>query len=126
MAGGPGREVRIHGHNVRKTHVRQVDTTRTAQGVYIEVLTTVTNTGDRPWSFFERDQKLKDKAGREFGAGFGYFSDDFADGDDINPGNKIDVVLDFDVPTDMELAAIVLHDSAFSRGATVDLSHGLG
>ncbi|WP_435591016.1 DUF4352 domain-containing protein [Nocardia sp. bgisy118] len=40
---------------------------------------------------------------------------------EINPGNKISVILAFDVPKGTVPAAIEFHDSAFSGGARVAL-----
>jgi hypothetical protein len=96
--------------------------TKTAQGVYVLVSMTITNIGTRPQSFFATNQKLKDSEGREFEAGFGTFTGEFHDGDDINPGNQVTARLAFDLPPDAQPAQIVLHDSAFSGGVTVDLT----
>lgn len=96
--------------------------TRTAQGVYVKVVVTIRNTSNKPWSFSGSDQRLNDSAGREFEAGFGMFGGGFHDGDDINPGNQVNAALYFDVPPDAQPTLIVLHDSAFSRGAKVGLA----
>ncbi|WP_131726599.1 DUF4352 domain-containing protein, partial [Mycobacteroides immunogenum] len=40
---------------------------------------------------------------------------------EINPGNKIDVQVAFDVPVGTEPDQVKLHDSAFSGGVAVDL-----
>jgi hypothetical protein len=95
--------------------------TKTAQGLYAVVSIKITNTGTRPQSFFATNQKLKDNKGREFEAGFGTFTGEFHDGDDINPGNQVYAKMAFDIPPDAQPAQIVLHDSAFSFGVTVNL-----
>lgn len=83
---------------------------------------TVTNTGDRAWSFSGGDQKLKDSMGREYSANWLVARENFNDGDDINPGIQISVGVVFDVPPNMQPAQIVLHDSMFSHGVMVNLS----
>jgi hypothetical protein len=40
----------------------------------------------------------------------------------INPGNQTEVFAVFDVPPDTKPTQIVLHDSAYSPGVTVDLT----
>ncbi|MGW5386929.1 DUF4352 domain-containing protein [Nocardia sp. NPDC003963] len=95
-----------------------------AQGQYVLVHTTVTNTGDRPQSYFGTNQTLIDTQGREF------TNDPMAEvnvndsaiaGTDINPGNKVEVVIAFDIPADAQPAAIEFHDSMFSGGVEVAL-----
>ncbi|MFI1459432.1 DUF4352 domain-containing protein [Nocardia carnea] len=95
-----------------------------AQGQYVLVYTTVTNTGDQPQSYFGENQKLIDVQGREF------TNDTMAEMNvndsgvmmaDINPGNSLDVVIAFDIPADAQPAAIEFHDSMFSGGAKVAL-----
>lgn len=95
-----------------------------AQGLYVLVYTTVTNTSNRPQSYFGSNQTLIDAQGREF------TNDAMAEinvndaavvGADINPGNKLNVVIAFDVPTDAQPAVIEFHDSMFSGGAKVAL-----
>ncbi|WP_280467108.1 DUF4352 domain-containing protein [Nocardia cyriacigeorgica] len=91
-----------------------------AQGEYILVHVEVTNTADRPQTYFGENQKLVDDQGRVFG------NDTRAEmnlnehlASEINPGNKISVVLAFDVPEGTSPAAIEFHDSMFSGGARV-------
>ncbi|MGQ4600352.1 DUF4352 domain-containing protein [Nocardia sp. R6R-6] len=91
-----------------------------AQGEYILVHIEVTNTGDRPQTYFGDNQKLVDDGGRVFG------NDTRAELNlnahlvsEINPGNKISVILAFDVPEGTTPAAVEFHDSMFSGGARV-------
>ncbi|MGY4102496.1 DUF4352 domain-containing protein [Nocardia sp. R16R-3T] len=91
-----------------------------AQGEYILVYIDVTNTADRPQTYFGDNQKLVDDSGRLFG------NDTRAEMNlndhlmsEINPGNKISVILAFDVPEGTAPAAIEFHDSMFSGGARV-------
>lgn len=95
-----------------------------AQGQYVLVHTTVTNIGNVPRSYYGGNQTLIDDQGREF------TNDTMAEvnvndssviGADINPGNKLSVVIAFDVPAGAVPAAIEFHDSAFSGGAKVAL-----
>lgn len=93
---------------------------RVAQGEYILVHIEVTNTADRPQTYFGDNQKLVDAYGRVFG------NDTRAEMNlnehlvsEINPGNKISVILAFDVPKGTSPAAIEFHDSMFSGGARV-------
>jgi hypothetical protein len=98
---------------------------QTAQGEFIAVHLNVKNIGNEAQTFFPSNQKLKDNAGKSY-------SDDLtaeealSQGnsilDDINPGLSVDRAVVFDVPQGTEPAAIELHDSAFSDGATVKLS----
>lgn len=93
-----------------------------AQGEYILVHVTVSNVGDKPRSYFGSNQQLIDDQGREFtndtGAEINLNDHQSAD---INPGNKISVVIAFDVPQGAVPAAIEFHDSAFSGGVRVAL-----
>ncbi|MFE3541789.1 DUF4352 domain-containing protein [Nocardia sp. NPDC059177] len=95
---------------------------KTAQGEYILVYVDVTNTADVAQHYFGSNQKLIDDQGREFA------NDTSAEinvndqlSAEINPGNKISVVLVFDVPPGTVPAAVEFHDSAFSNGTRVAL-----
>jgi hypothetical protein len=83
---------------------------------------TVTNTGNEAWSFSGNDQKLKDGMGREYSANWIVARENFNDGDEINPGIQVSVGVVFDVPPSMQPTQIVLHDSMFSGGVSVDLT----
>jgi hypothetical protein len=97
-----------------------------AQGQYVLVHLTVKNIGDEAQLFSDSAQKLIDAEGRTFDAE----SEAAALGlknsnallNNINPGNAVDGILLFDVPKDVELKAVELHDSMFSDGVTVSLS----
>ncbi|MEV3962966.1 DUF4352 domain-containing protein [Nocardia sp. NPDC050193] len=95
-----------------------------AQGQYVLIHTTVANIGDRPQSYFGTNQTLIDSQGRKF------TNDSMAEinvndsaivSADINPGNKIEVVIAFDIPADAQPVAIEFHDAMFSGGAVVAL-----
>lgn len=94
---------------------------KTAQGQWVLVHMTVANTSDKPQTFFAAYQKLK--------AGGSTFSTDAvlamyleANMVDINPGNKIQATVAFDVPPGTAPEALEVHDSAFSSGVQVKLS----
>ncbi|WP_084519609.1 DUF4352 domain-containing protein [Nocardia mexicana] len=91
-----------------------------AQGEYVLVHVDVTNTVDVPQTYFGENQKLVDSQGRL------YTNDTMAElnlnkgvATEINPGNKISVVLAFDVPKGTVPAAVEFHDSMFSGGVRV-------
>ncbi|WP_062982932.1 DUF4352 domain-containing protein [Nocardia anaemiae] len=95
-----------------------------AQGQYILVHVTVSNTSNKPQSYFGSNQKLFDTQGRQFTndtAAEINVNDHSVIGTDINPGNKIEVTIAFDVPVDAVPATIEFHDSAFSGGAKASL-----
>lgn len=97
----------------------------TAQGEFVLIRVTVTNTGDEPRDLNAWDQDLYDVQGRLFEAQSGWFLVD--GGEDsffrtVNPGNTVvGAPLLYDVPPGVELDRIELHDTFYSRGATVAL-----
>lgn len=101
-------------------------TKSTAQGSYVLVHLTVHNIGTAPQMFSDSSQKLIDAGGRQFGsdsaAAVISLSQEKALLTTINPGNSVTGTLVFDVPTDVKLAAIELHDSPFSGGVKVTVA----
>ncbi|MFE2999079.1 DUF4352 domain-containing protein [Nocardia sp. NPDC059246] len=91
-----------------------------AQGEYVLVYLDITNIGDKTQTYLGENQKLVNDQGK-------LFSNDTAAelnlntnvASDVNPGNKISVILAFDVPKGTVPAAVELHDSAFSGGVRV-------
>ena len=87
---------------------------------------TVRNIGTAPQMFSDSSQKLIDAGGRQFGsdssAAVISLSQEKTLLTTINPGNSVTGTLVFDVPTDVKLAAIELHDSPFSGGTKVTLA----
>jgi hypothetical protein len=83
----------------------------------------VTNIGDKPQSFFPQNQKLIDAMGREYAAdGVAALAlNERAIILDMNPGFSVKVWVPFDVPPGVDIVKIELHDSAFSRGAIVNI-----
>ncbi|MCX2931192.1 DUF4352 domain-containing protein [Mycobacterium sp. CVI_P3] len=91
-----------------------------AHGVYVVVEMVVENTGDRPQSYSDEYQKLKDDAGHEFPA------DPQADlllnkgiQTTISPGDRVNVKVVFDVPDGATPTEIELHESPISDGKSV-------
>ncbi|MBE3011710.1 DUF4352 domain-containing protein [Microbispora sp. NEAU-D428] len=99
-------------------------TAHEAQGQYVLVHLTVKNIGDEAQMFTDSAQKLIDAKGRTFDADSGaaiWLQDSNAFLENINPGNSVNGLLLFDVPKNLTLKAIELHDSIFSGGVTVSL-----
>ncbi|TXK43283.1 DUF4352 domain-containing protein [Nonomuraea sp. C10] len=97
-----------------------------AQGKYVLIHLTVKNIGDEAQMFHDSSQKLIDAKGREFDADSGAavlgLKDSNAFLNNINPGNAVKGILLFDVPENIKLKAVELHDSIFSDGVTVTLT----
>ena len=110
-----------------KPGVRQVGDTGfgvKAQGQFVLVSVTVENIGDEPQALFGDSQKLFDAAGREYSADSEaaiYLEDSNSLWEEINPGNKVDGVIVFDVPKGTDPTRLELHDSLFSGGVEVTL-----
>ena len=98
--------------------------TTKAQGQFVLVNVSVTNIGTEPQAFSGSDTKAFDSQGREFTASTSaaiYLPSSNSLYTPINPGNKVDGKVVFDVPVGTALTSIELHDSAFSGGVTVKL-----
>ncbi|MEU6408267.1 DUF4352 domain-containing protein [Microbispora sp. NPDC046933] len=97
-----------------------------AQGQYVLIHLTVKNIGEEAQMFSDSAQKLIDAKGRTFDADSGAaalgLKDSNAFLNNINPGNAVNGILLFDVPKDVTLTAVELHDSMFSDGVTVSLA----
>jgi hypothetical protein len=96
-----------------------------AQGKFLLVHVTVKNIGDEAQSFFGNNQKLLDSKGRKYEADAEaaiYLADSKSLYEEINPGNSVKGRVLFDVPKQVKVATIMLHDSAFSDGVKVDLT----
>lgn len=95
-----------------------------AQGQYVLLHLTVTNIGTEAQYFDGSSQKLLDAAGRTFSADSSaaiYLDESNSFLNQINPGNGVEGIVVFDVPTDAVLVSAELHDSAFSGGVIVAL-----
>jgi hypothetical protein len=98
----------------------------TAQGQFCLVTVKVKNIG-------KEAQLLSDSNQKAYGADGTVYSTDTAAGisanenaatflNEINPGNQVTGVLVFDIPKNVKLTKLELHDSAFSGGVAVQLS----
>lgn len=96
------------------------------QGQFVIVDVSVHNIGDDAQTFTSGAQNLIDSQEREFDAASATavmaLPDSEAFLEEINPGNAVDGQLLFDVPDDVELTSIELHDSPFSGGVVVDIA----
>ena len=96
-----------------------------AQGQFVLVHITVENIGDEARMFDGTNQTLVDTEGREFQADTeaAIWSNEETKSflEQINPGNSVKGVVIFDVPKDVKIKSIELHDSMFSGGVTVPL-----
>jgi eukaryotic-like serine/threonine-protein kinase len=97
---------------------------RTPQGRFCLVAVSVANVGGEARNFAADQQRLfgadgrrhaVDTAATAVGGGLGLLHVL------VNPGNRVEGTLVYDVPPRMRPARMELHDSPFSRGVTVDL-----
>jgi len=98
--------------------------TTKAQGQFVLVNVSVTNIGNEPQAFSGTEAKAFDNQGREFTASTTaaiYLPSSNSLYTAVNPGNKVDGKIVFDVPVGTALTSIELHDSMFSDGVTVKL-----
>ena len=96
-----------------------------AQGQFCRINVTVKNIGNEPQTLSHSDQYAYNAQNQKYSAdteaAIYANSDSTASNwyNDINPGNTVTGDLFFDVPKELTLAKIELHDSAFSSGITV-------
>ncbi|MEV0154254.1 DUF4352 domain-containing protein [Micromonospora sp. NPDC050686] len=97
-----------------------------AQGQFCLVTMTVKNIGKEAQMFDGSSQKAYAADGTEYSAdgGAALYANENAETflNDINPGNQVSGVVVFDIPKNVKLAKLELHDSPFSGGVTVALS----
>jgi len=129
--GTPVRDGKFQFTVTKVTHAKTVGSSalgQTAQGKYTVLHVTVKNIGSEAQTLDDSSQYLFDSAGRKFSA------DSQADlyingtGDSvflqqINPGNSVHGLIAFDLPTNDKAVKAELHDSAFSGGVTLSLTH---
>ena len=97
---------------------------QTAQGSYTLVHLNVKNIGDEAQSFSDSDQKLISVDGKQYSAdsmAAAAIDNNNVLFEEINPGNSVDGILVYDLPTGAVPAKLELHDSMFSGGVTVNL-----
>lgn len=100
--------------------------TANAQGVFVIFTLSVRNIGDQPRSYSGVNQKLIDMSGREYqvSSDADLYMNSYGLMDNINPGNAIEVKVPFDVPPDIQMSMLELHDSMFSAGVRVAAAAG--
>ncbi|MFG2054200.1 DUF4352 domain-containing protein [Micromonospora sp. NPDC048930] len=97
-----------------------------AQGQFCLVTINVKNIGKESQMFDGSSQKAYAANGTEYSSdsGAAIYANQNAETflNDINPGNQVTGVVVFDIPKNVKLAKLELHDSPFSGGVTVALS----
>ncbi len=97
----------------------------TAQGQFCLVTISVKNIGDEARTMSDSNQEGIGSNGAKYStnsvAGLYANADNALWLEEINPGNQVSGVLVYDVPKDVRLVALELHDSAFSGGVKVSL-----
>ncbi|MFI6161671.1 DUF4352 domain-containing protein [Micromonospora haikouensis] len=97
-----------------------------AQGQFCLVTINVKNIGKEAQMFDGSSQKAYAADGTEYSAdnGAAIYANKNAETflNDINPGNQVSGVVVFDIPKNVKLTKLELHDSPFSGGVTVALS----
>jgi hypothetical protein len=96
------------------------------QGQFCLVTLSVRNIGDKPQTLSDSDQKGIGTNGSEYSTDTvaGTYANDSNSQvwlTEINPGNQVTGILAYDLPKDVDLAKLELHDSLFSGGVMVDL-----
>jgi hypothetical protein len=91
----------------------------------LDVFLSVKNLGNSAQTYVAEYQKLIDTEGREFSVRMSTLTSSTNPlaviQTDINPGVEVNAGLPFNVPTDIEPAKLVLHESMNSPGVTVNL-----
>jgi hypothetical protein len=97
-----------------------------AQGQFCLITMNVKNIGKEPQTLDGSSQKAYAANGTEYssdtGAGLYANKEQSTFFEEINPGNQVTGVFVFDIPKDVKLTKLELHDSAFSGGVDVALS----
>ncbi|MFY1593624.1 DUF4352 domain-containing protein [Micromonospora sp. WMMD737] len=97
-----------------------------AQGQFCLVTINIRNIGKEAQMFDGSSQKAYAADGTEYSSdtGAAIYANKNAETflNDINPGNQVTGVVVFDIPKNVKLTKLELHDSPFSGGVTVALS----
>jgi hypothetical protein len=91
-----------------------------AQGEFLNVHMTVTNIGTHAQTFFATNQHLK-IGNNTYDANGAAAMWTHSASEGVNPGNRIQVVVSFDVPPGSGGGEVELHDSLLSHGVKVNL-----
>ncbi|MFC7532412.1 DUF4352 domain-containing protein [Actinoplanes sp. GCM10030250] len=98
---------------------------RTAEGRYCVVSLSVRNIAGKPKYFLGLAQRAKDANGTSYGfdeiAGIYANRDTHTFLEKLDPGDRVTGKLVFDIPADVRLATLELHDFPLSGGVTVTL-----
>jgi hypothetical protein len=112
--------------NCGKTSVGSQYLNKKAQGQFCTVTMSVKNIGSKAQTFFVDSQKAVTTSGTECApdsTATMYMSGEQSTWiNEINPGNAISGSIVFDVPTNVKIAKLELHDSMFSNGVTVTVT----
>jgi hypothetical protein len=99
---------------------------RPAQGQFCLVALSVRNIGTRSQTFFDAFQKATTPGGDVYAADSAAGALANTDGANlwalINPGNKVNGMIVFDIPATRSITSIELHDTPVSHGVTVQLT----
>lgn len=119
-------EFRVTGVGSAKTIGDNQFLQTTAQGVFVVFTLQVTNTGNEARNFSAMAQKLIDSSGRKYDASTSADTNLNQMGSlgQINPGIAVTIRVAFDVPPDLKMKALELHDSLFSGGVLTPASAG--
>ncbi|MDZ5443412.1 DUF4352 domain-containing protein [Micromonospora sp. 4G57] len=97
-----------------------------AQGQFCLITINVKNIGKEPQTLDGSSQKAYTANGTEYSSDTeaGLYANKEASTffEEINPGNQVTGVFVFDIPKNVKLTKLELHDSAFSGGVTVSLA----
>ena len=92
---------------------------QTAQGVFVVFQIMVKNVGDAPRTVYCQNQRLKDQAGKTYDDAVSIVG---REGEaNVSPGREVHITCAFDVPKGTLPAAIVVHDSPYSKGVKVQV-----
>jgi hypothetical protein len=94
-----------------------------AQGEFCVVAVTIKNVADTAEPFADSSQQATDDAGKTYDVDSAASMSANGNGstlfENINPGNKVNGKLAFDVPKGTKLTSIVLHESMFTAGVKI-------
>lgn len=116
-------EFTVNGIECGHSSVGEDFLTEQAQGQFCLLSVAISNIGDKAQSFYAGDQYLLDDSDKRYSANTSatYAASGSSWYDDINPGNRVEGVVVFDIPTNITPLYAQLHDSAFSGGVKVRL-----
>lgn len=107
-----------------KTSVGDQYLNKTSQGQYCFVAMKITNIGDEPRTFSGANQYAFNASGNKYTNDteaeiYNKSSNSFLE--NINPGNRVEGTIIFDIPKDQSITKLELHDSSLSGGIDVNV-----